>query len=70
MQNSNELDMENFSDSKALAFEVWGLKTSLGQFGPKPFAKDQQAIRWEPQIQFSETGPHVFRNYEMNPTKL
>ena len=40
MQNSNELDMENFSDSKALAFEVWVLKTSLGQFGPKPFAKD------------------------------
>ena len=37
MQNFIELDMKQFSDSKALSFDVWGLKTSLGQFGPKAF---------------------------------
>ena len=39
MQNFMELDMKNFSDPKALTFGVWGLKTSLGQFGPKAFGK-------------------------------
>ena len=34
-----ELDMKKISDLKALAFEVWDLKTSLGQFGPKAFSK-------------------------------
>ena len=34
-----ELDMKEISDLKALKFEVWGLKTSLGQFGPKAFSK-------------------------------
>ena len=34
MQNFIELDMKQFSDSKALAFGIWRLKTSLGQFGP------------------------------------
>ena len=44
-----ELDMKKISDLKALALEVWGLKTSLGQFGPKAFSKrTYQAIRWEP----------------------
>ena len=43
MQNFNELDMKKISDCKALAFEVWGLKTSLGKFGPKPFAKDLES---------------------------
>ena len=39
MQNFIELDMKKFSDLKALIFGVWGLKTSLGQFGPKAFGK-------------------------------
>ena len=35
MQNFMELDIKNISDPKALTFEVWYLKTSLGRFGPK-----------------------------------
>ena len=35
MQNFMDLDMEKISDPKALTFPVWGLKTSLWQFGPK-----------------------------------
>ena len=31
--------MKQFSDPKALTFGVWGLKTSLGQFGPKVFGR-------------------------------
>ena len=38
MQNFIELDMI-CSDFKALIFGVWGLNTSLGQFGPKAFGK-------------------------------
>ena len=37
--NFMELDMNKFSDPKALTFGVWDLKTSLGQFGPKSFGK-------------------------------
>ena len=40
MQYFIELDMKKCSDLKALIFGVWGLKTSLGQFGPKALAKD------------------------------
>ena len=32
MQNFMELDMKK--DPKAVTFEIWGLKSSLGQFGP------------------------------------
>ena len=39
MQNFMELDMKKISDPKALTFGVWGLKTSLGQFGSKAFGK-------------------------------
>ena len=39
MQKFMELDMKKFPDPKTLAFGVWGLKTSLGQFGPKAFGK-------------------------------
>ena len=39
MQNVIELDMKKSSDPKALIYRVWGLKTSLGQFGPKAFSK-------------------------------
>ena len=40
MQNFIELDMKQFSDPKVLTFGVWGLKTSLGQFGPMPLVED------------------------------
>ena len=40
IQNFMELDRKKFSDPKALTFGAWGLKTSLGQLGPKPLAKD------------------------------
>ena len=39
VQNFIELDVKEFSDLKALIFGAWGLKTSLGQFGPKAFGK-------------------------------
>ena len=39
MQNFMELDMKKFSDPTTLKFGVWGLKTNLGQFGPKAFDK-------------------------------
>ena len=35
MQNFMKLDTKKFLDLKAVTFGVWGLKTSLGQFGPK-----------------------------------
>ena len=31
--------MKKFSDRQAVMFGVWGLKTSLGQFGRKAFGK-------------------------------
>ena len=34
-----ELNMKKNSDLKALAFEVWSIMISLGQFGPKAFSK-------------------------------
>ena len=39
MQHFMELDMKKFSDPKALSYGIWGLKTSLGQFGPEAFGK-------------------------------
>ena len=33
------LDMRKFTDPKTLTVVVWGLKTSLGQFGPKAFGR-------------------------------
>ena len=39
IQNFMELDMKKFSDPKVLTFGAWGLKPSLGQFGPKAFDK-------------------------------
>ena len=38
-QNVMELDMRKFTDPKTLTFGVWGLETSLGQFGPKAFGR-------------------------------
>ena len=37
--NFMELDMKKIPDPKTLTFVVWGLKTSLGQFGPEVFGK-------------------------------
>ena len=31
--------MKKFTDLKTLTFGVWGLKTSLGQFGPNTFGR-------------------------------
>ena len=39
MQNLMELNMKKFLDPEAMTFGVWGLKTSLGQLGPKAFGK-------------------------------
>ena len=39
MQNFMKLDMKKKLDLKAVIFGVWGLKTSLGQFGSKAFVK-------------------------------
>ena len=39
MQNFMLLDMKKNLNPKTLKFEVWGLKTSLGQFVPKAFGK-------------------------------
>ena len=39
MQNFMELEMKKFSDPKAMTCGIWGIKTSLGQFGPKSFGK-------------------------------
>ena len=38
-QNFMELDIKKIADLKTLTFGVWGLKTSLGQFGPKAFGR-------------------------------
>ena len=35
IQTFMELDVRKFLNSKAVKFGVWGLKTSLGQLGPK-----------------------------------
>ena len=39
MQNLMDLDMKKFIDlaPKLWTFGIWGLKASLGQFGPKAF---------------------------------
>ena len=44
-----ELDMKKISDPKVLTLSTWGLKTSLGQFGPKAFWQSTyQVISREP----------------------
>ena len=39
MQHFMELDKQIFLDAKVLTFRAWGLKASLGKFGPKVFVK-------------------------------
>ena len=39
MQNFMQLDMKKNSDPKSQTFGIWGLKTTLGQFGPRAFDK-------------------------------
>ena len=54
-QNFIELDMKKISDPKALTFEVWGLWTSLGQFGPKAFCKGFiKPLRENPSFNFQK----------------
>ena len=68
-----ELDMKKSTDPKTLTFGVWSLKTSLGQFGPKAFGRGlikSLHISQDTWLQFSQTGPHFFKNYEMNLIKL
>ena len=49
--------MKKFSDLKALIFGVWGLKTSLGQFGPKAFGKRLiKALVKNPSSNFDKQG--------------
>ena len=70
MQNFMELDMKKFTDPKTLTFGVWGLKTSLEQFGYKAFwQRTYQAISLERLLQFSQTRPHFLNNHEINPIK-
>ena len=69
MQNFMELDLKKFSDPKALTIGVWGLKTSLGQFGHKAFGKGLiKALVENPSSNF-QTRPHFLKNHEMNPIK-
>ena len=61
MQNFMKFDMEKFTDSKTLTFGVWGLKTSLGQFGPKAFGRGLIKPLFKNQ--------NIGSNFEINPTK-
>ena len=58
------------SDPKALPFEIWSLKTSLGQFGPKKALCNEliRPLDKNPSFNFLKR-PHFVRNYEMNPLK-
>ena len=38
-QHFIELDMKKITDPKTLTFGVWGLKSSLAQFGPNTFGR-------------------------------
>ena len=70
-QNFIELDMKKFPDPKTLTFGLWGLKTSLGQFGPKVFGRGLiKPLVKNPGSNFhKQTGPHFFKNHGMNPIK-
>ena len=61
MQNFMKFDMEKFTDSKTLTFGVWGLKTSLGQFGPKAFGRGLIKPLFKNQ--------NIGSNFEINPMK-
>ena len=71
MQNFMELDIKNFSDSEALTFGVWALKTSLGQFGPKAIGKGLiKPLVGNPTYNFHKQDLISLKNPEMNPIKL
>ena len=61
MQNVMKFDMEKFTNSKTLTFGVWGLKTSLGQFGPKAFGRGLIKPLFKNQ--------NIGSNFEINPMK-
>ena len=54
MQNFLKLYMRKFLDPKAVTFDVWGLKTSLGQFGPK---RCIMPYVWKPGSSFQKHDP-------------
>ena len=70
-QNFIELDMKKFPDPKTLTFGLWGLKNSLGQFGPKVFGRGLiKPLVKNPGSNFhKQAGPHFFKNHGMNPIK-
>ena len=61
--------LRKFTDPKTLAFRVWGLKTSLGQFGSKAFGRGlTKPLVKNPVSNFhKQAGPHFFKNHGMNP---
>ena len=61
MQNVMKFDMEKFTNSKTLTFGVWGLKTSLGQFGPKAFGRGLIKPLFKNQ--------NIGSSFEINPMK-
>ena len=70
MQNFMDLDMENISDPKALTLEIWGLKTSLWQFGPKALCNRLIKPLVMRTLASIFKRPHFLRNHGMNPIKL
>ena len=65
-----ELDMRKFTDPKTLTFGVWGLETSLGQFGPKAFGRGliKPLVKNTGSIFTNRTS--FFKNHGMNKMKL
>ena len=62
MQNFMELDMKKFSDPKAMSFGICGIKTSLGQFGPKSFSKGLiKPLVQNPSSNFHKQDPILLR---------
>ena len=69
-QNVMELDMRKFTDPKTLTFGVWGLETSLGQFGPKAFGRGliKPLVKNTGSIFTNRTS--FFKNHGLNKMKL
>ena len=69
-QNVMELDMGKFTDPKTLTVGVWGLKTSLGQFGPKAFGRGLiKPLVKNPGSNFHKKDLIFFKNHGMSPLK-
>ena len=70
MQNFIELDMKNFLDFQAVTFGVWGLKTSLRQFGPEAVGRDLSLYKSRILAPILKTRPHFLQNHKMILIKL